>query len=57
MRWQWWIETYYTMQELHCLPNEGGYFDQDWLYMEILNLIRTTDIKLQKEEQRRLRHA
>ena len=42
MRWQWWVEAYFVMNDTHTLPESGGYFNQDWLYMEILNEIRST---------------
>jgi len=43
-RWYWWIETCTGMLDgdgnLRHLPREGGYFDQDWKHMAILNIIR-----------------
>ena len=45
MRWQWWVEAYFTMKDFGVLPHGGGYFDQDWKVMEILSIIKSTYIK------------
>ena len=43
-RWYWWVETCLSMLDgdgnLRHLPELGGYFEQDWKKMAILNIIR-----------------
>jgi len=37
------------MQDIKSLPSAGGYFEQDWKYIEILNVVRNAYIKEQNK--------
>jgi len=34
-----WIGLYIFMRDFHCLPGTGGYLDQDFLIMDVINEI------------------
>jgi len=49
-RWTFWVEAFFYMKDTHTLPNAGGYFDQDGLYMEVFDIIRNVHNKHLSEE-------
>jgi len=48
-KWLFWIQLFImncdAQYNLRYLPEDGGLFDQDWLYMEIFAIIRDEYIK------------
>jgi len=52
MRWQWWIEAFFYMRDTGTLPGCGGYFNQNWKYMEIFSVIRNTYAQEQGRQNR-----
>lgn len=44
-KWTPWMQMFVTMLDFGGFPHSGGYLDQDFLHIEILNLIRNAYYK------------